>query len=130
MLQKYPYYIPVISSTRMRTLGKEAIIYFPAFRHPLRYASPLETPVAGGFSLLLLLVWMLMFVICLTFDAVNVDRVLGDKRHLASELPMTGHYKPSSETCVVRRVFCLLCGTKHLNGALGMRNATHEPLMI
>jgi hypothetical protein len=73
---------------------------------------------------------MLVLLICLTFDAVNVDRVLGDKGQRASKLPMTGHYKPSSETCVVRSVFCLLCGTKHFNGALGLRNATPEPLMI
>jgi hypothetical protein len=73
---------------------------------------------------------MLMFLICLTFDAVIVDRVLGDKRHRASKLPMTGHYKPSSETCALRSVFCLLCGTKHFNGALGVRKATPETLMI
>lgn len=73
---------------------------------------------------------MLMFLICLTSYAVNVDRVLGDKRHRASKLPMTGHYKPSSETCAVRSVFYLLCGTKYFIGAPGVRNATPEPLMI
>jgi hypothetical protein len=47
---------------------------------------------------------MLILLVCLTFYAVNVDRGLGDKRHHAPKLPMTGHYKPSSETSVMWRL--------------------------